>query len=388
MQTTTPAANTGVWADIVGQPEVVATFQQAVVDPRGPGHAWLVTGPPGSGRSNAAVAMAAALQCENGGCGACQTCLDVLAGRHADVERVATEGMIIDIDRARSLVSIGQRYPSLGKFRIIVIEDADRLQPVTWNVLLKAIEEPPARTLWLMAAPSPEDVLPTVRSRCRVVRLRVPDVLVVRDYLMARDGVSADVAELAARAAQSHIGVARRLARSDDARHRRLKVLSNVFDVRGVSDAINRAGELFRLVEAETATETSSRDEREREELLRTLGVEPGRAIPPSLRAQVRQLEENQKRRVTRTQADLLDRALIDMQGALRDVLAVQLQSGAPLINPDMTDRVANVAATTTPEMTLNKLDAVANARRRVTGQIFLNRLLALEAMMLSLMHT
>lgn len=379
---------TGVWADIVGQPDVVTTFQQAVIDPRGPGHAWLVTGPPGSGRSNAAVAMAAALQCEHGGCGTCKTCLDILADRHPDVERVATEGMIIDIDRARSLVSIGQRHPAIGKYRIIVIEDADRLQPITWNVLLKAIEEPPERTLWLMAAPSPQDVLPTVRSRCRVVRLRVPDVNVVQNYLITKDNTPPEIAALAARASQSHIGIARRLARSEDARQRRLTVIRNVFDIQGVSDAINRADQLYKLVETETAAETTHRDEQEREQLLRALGVEPGKAVPPSLRAQVRQLEENQKRRVTRTQADLLDRALIDMQGALRDILTAQLDSGSELINPDMADEVARVAAATSPESTLAKLDAVADARRRVTGRIFLNRLLALEAMMLALMHT
>src|SRR5450756_2925616 len=201
-------------------------------------HAWLITGPPGSGRSNAARAFAAALQCPDGGCGHCHGCTTALAGTHADVTIVATEKVSIAIDEVRQLIQLAQRAPSQGRWRVIIVEDADRMVERTSNVLLKAIEEPPERTVWLLCAPSPEDVVVTIRSRCRGVVLRVPPVADVARLLVERDEVDPALADAAARAAQSHIGLARRLARDPEVRERPAKTLRLAAAIPGVGDAV------------------------------------------------------------------------------------------------------------------------------------------------------
>ncbi|KGM14909.1 hypothetical protein N867_14165, partial [Actinotalea fermentans ATCC 43279 = JCM 9966 = DSM 3133] len=196
-----------VWDAVVGQPDAVAVLQRAVADPSAMTHAWLLTGPPGSGRSVAARAFAAALQCEQGGCGVCQACTTTMGGTHADVTVVATDKVTINIAEVRDLIGVAQRSPASGRWRVVVLEDADRMVERTSNVLLKAIEEPPPRTVWLLCAPSPQDVVVTIRSRCRGVVLRVPPVEDVAALLVRRDGVDPAVADAAARAAQSHIGL-------------------------------------------------------------------------------------------------------------------------------------------------------------------------------------
>ncbi|WP_043435662.1 AAA family ATPase, partial [Arthrobacter sp. I3] len=165
-----------VWDDLQGQDAVVAQLRQAAQN-EGLTHAWLFTGPPGSGRSNAAKAFAAALNCDQEdvslrGCGECPACLTILGETHSDVSFVRTEKVTITIDEARELVSTAGNRPSSGRWRIIVVEDADRMAERTTNVLLKAIEEPTPRTVWMLCAPSPADVLVTIRSRCRPVALR------------------------------------------------------------------------------------------------------------------------------------------------------------------------------------------------------------------------
>jgi DNA polymerase-3 subunit delta' len=188
-------------------------------------HAWLLTGPPGSGRSTAARAFAAALQCPDGGCGHCHACHTALTGAHADVTVVATEHDQLRMEDVRPLVALAQHRPSQGRWRVIVIEDADRLNDASGNVLLKAVEEPPERTVWVLCAPSADDVLTTIRSRCRRVSLRIPPVAAVSQLLQRRHGVDPAIATFAARAAQSHIGLARRLAMDEGARIRRREVL-------------------------------------------------------------------------------------------------------------------------------------------------------------------
>jgi DNA polymerase-3 subunit delta' len=220
-----------VWDDVVGQPEAVAVLQRAASDPAAMTHAWLLTGPPGSGRSVAARAFAAALQCTEAdgsggaGCGRCQACTTTLAGSHPDLTVVATEKVVITIDEVRGLIMSAARTPAAGRYRVIVVEDADRMAERTTNVLLKSIEEPPPHTVWVLCAPSAQDVLPTIRSRCRSVALRVPPARDVAELLVRRDGVDPAIALQAAQAAQSHVGLARRLARDPEARRRRDAVL-------------------------------------------------------------------------------------------------------------------------------------------------------------------
>ena len=372
-----------VWDDIVGQEAAVEVLRGAVADPAAMTHAWLITGPPGSGRSNAARAFAAALQCLEGGCGYCLACMTALAGTHADVTVVATETVGIKIDETRSLVSLAQRAPSGGRWRVILIEDADRMAERTSNVLLKAIEEPPPRTVWLLCAPSPQDVVVTIRSRARSLALRVPPVDAVAALLVSRDGIDPQVAAMSARAAQSHIGIARRLARDPEARVRRAQVLAIPGAIRGVGDAVLAAGRLVEVAQAESRSATEHRDAQEKSALLRAMGAEGAATLPASLRSQVNQLEKDQKSRATRAQRDVLDRSMIDLLSLYRDVLVVQLGAGVDLVNATLDDQVRVLAASSTPEQTLRRMDAIGLARTRLAGNVA--PLLAMEAMTIAL---
>jgi DNA polymerase-3 subunit delta' len=372
-----------VWDDVVGQETAVTTLRAASTDQAAMTHAWLLTGPPGSGRSNAARAFAASLQCLEGGCGRCQACRTSLAGTHADVSVIATERVTISIEEVRDLIGLAQRAPSQGRWRVIILEDADRMVERTSNVLLKAIEEPPPRTVWLLCAPSPQDVVVTIRSRCRTVALRIPPVGDVAALLVARDGVAPDVADLAARAAQSHVGLARRLARDPEARERRNRTLALAAGIRGVGDAVLAAGEMVEVANTEAKAATEHRDAAEKAALLHTLGADVGQTLPPSLRAQVRQLEEDQKRRATRAQRDELDRALLDLLSLYRDVLVVQLGARVELVNVAQRGEVESLAAGSTAEQTIRRMDAIGETRTRIGGNVA--PLLAMEAMAVAL---
>ncbi|MBC7291290.1 MAG: DNA polymerase III subunit delta' [Actinotalea sp.] len=372
-----------VWDDVVGQEHAVAVLRRAAEEPEAMTHAWLITGPPGSGRSNAARAFAAALQCADGGCGRCPDCTTTLAGTHADVTVVATEKVTFTIDEVRRLVGLAQRSPAGGRWRVIVLEDADRMTERTSNVLLKAVEEPPPRTVWLLCAPSPEDVVVTIRSRSRRVSLRVPPVEAVAALLVERDGAAPEVADAAARAAQSHIGLARRLARDPEARERRDRTLRLAASIRGVGDAVLTAAELVEVATAEAKAATADRDAAERTALLRSLGAEEAQTLPPALRAQVRQLEEDQKRRATRAQRDVLDRALVDLLSLYRDVLVRQLGADVEPVNVAHAEAVDRLAGEGSAEQTVRRMEAIGEARTRLEGNVA--PLLAMEAMAVAL---
>ena len=390
-----------VFDRLVGQDEVAATLASAALDARtgGPAmtHAWLFSGPPGSGRSVAARCFAAALQCTGAdgggpdgpgpvapGCGRCHACTTVVAGSHADVQVVATETLSITTETARSLVLSAARRPSTGAWRVIVVEDADRMVERSANVLLKALEEPPPGTVWLLCAPSPADLPTTVVSRCRQVRLRVPPPQAVADLLVARDGADPAVAAAAARAAQSHVGLAARLARDPAARARRREVVDAALTRRGVADAVLRAGRLVDLAAEEAAAASAERDGAERAALLRSLGAQAAGALPPAVRGQVTALEREQAKRAVRSRRDVLDRTLVDLASVHRDVLVTTLGAGVELVNVEIADRVCEAAAETTAEAALRRLDAVGRARTRIAANV--NPLLALEAMALELL--
>ncbi|MDN4490712.1 DNA polymerase III subunit delta' [Demequina sp. SYSU T00068] len=373
----------GVWAETVGQAHAVGPLRAAIDDPSAMTHAWLITGPPGSGRSNAARAFAAALQCERGGCGECRECTTALAGTHADVKVVATEKVTIAISEVRELITLAQSTPSQGRWRVIIVEDADRMAERTSNVLLKSIEEPPPRTVWLLCAPSPQDVAVTIRSRCRIVPLRTPDPEDVARLLETRDGIAPDLALECARAAQSHIGVARRLARDPEARARRAQVLALATEIRGVGDAILAAADLVEVADADAKAATEERDAAEKVALMQTLGVEEGARVAPALRAQLRQLEEDQKRRATRHKRDVLDRAITDLMSLYRDVAVAQTGATVTLVNTAHDGHIRDLAARTALADTMRCLDALGTARERLAGNVA--PLLALEAMMLDL---
>jgi len=379
-----------VWDEVVGQGPTVEVLRAAVASARGQGpgmtHAWLFTGPPGSGRSVAARAFAAALECEQAepGCGTCHSCRTVLQGTHADVTALRTEGLQISVDQTRELLPLAARRPSVGRWRVVIIEDSDRLNESSGSALLKGIEEPTERTVWLLCAPSVDDVLITLRSRCRHVGLRTPPPDAVAELLVRREGVDPAMAAYAARAAQSHIGMARRLAVDEDARIRRRDVVRVPMNLRGVGESVLHAANLLATATAEAQSATTDRDEQERADLLRALGADPGaRTQPPHVRGQLRDLEKNQKRRATRFVRDMVDRSLIDILSVYRDVLVLHADPAADLVNAEMRADLERMVRALSPEQVLQRMDAVREARDRIGANV--NVLLALEAMTLRL---
>jgi DNA polymerase-3 subunit delta' len=381
----TPAAPApGIWRDVIGQEPALAVLTRAVADPDTLTHAWLFTGPPGSGRSVEARAFAAALQRPDGGCGECRECRTAYDGTHADVDVVSTDGLSIKVGFARDLVLLASRRPSVGRWRVIIVEDADRLTEQSGNALLKAIEEPTARTIWVLCAPALEDVLITLRSRSRHVRLRTPPAQAVADLLVRRDGVDPVMALYAARAAQSHVGLARRLALDEGARIRRREALKISTRIRGVGDAVDAAMDLVKIADEEKEASFGERNEDERRRLMETLGADPtARTQPPHVRSQLAALEREQKARATRLGRDVIDRALTDLLSIYRDELLRHTGGAVHLVNEDNTAIVDELARTFGPEQLLRCMDSIGTARERIGANVAPQ--LALEAMAIDL---
>lgn len=374
---------TGVWTDLIGQARAVDQLQRAVAgSSHAMTHAWLFTGPPGSGRSNAARAFAAALQCEQGGCGECRQCRTSLSGAHPDVTLVRTEQLSIGVDEVRDLARRAASSPMLKRWQIIVIEDADRVTERGADALLKSIEEPAPKTVWLLCAPTAEDVVITIRSRCRQVWLSTPSDQAVAELLVRRDGISPELAEHAARVAQGHIGRARAIAMNEAARTWREEILGIPSRLRSVSECLAIADDLVKKSSAEAQAITVELDAREKAELSASLGLGTKGAKPRNSQAMVRDLEEQQKSRAKRIQRDALDRALTELTTYYRDILGIQTGGLSP-INAEIADQLAAKARKSTPELTLRRIDAILEARGALARNV--TPLLAVEALMLAL---
>lgn len=371
----------GVFDRLVGQGVVeaeltaAATAARAGVVTGAMTHSWLFTGPPGSGRSVAALCFAAALQCtdpETVGCGTCHACTTTMAGTHGDVRRIVPEGLSISTKEMRAIVQIASRRPSTGRWQVVVVEDADRLTEGAANALLKVVEEPPDRTVFLLCAPTvdPEDISVTLRSRCRHVHLVTPSVPAIAQVLREQDGLDPKAADWAAAVSGGHVGRARRLATDDDARKRRQRALALVSATERPGAAYAAAEELVKSADDEAKLMSSERDDRERDELATALGAGgTGKGAASATRGSagvLKELERRQKSRATRTGRDALDRALIDVAGMYRDALALRFAGrGATitLTHPDMADEITDLARAVRPEGLLRSIDAVLACR-------------------------
>ncbi len=385
-----------IWRVLIGQDEVVTKLERAVQDSvlmtrgeSGPAmtHAWLFTGPPGSGRSNAATSFAAALVCLEGGCGQCQACRNAPAGGHPDVDIVRPQGLSYGVDEARDLIKQAAMSPTMSQWHVVVVEDADRLTDQAVNVLLKAIEEPPPHTVWILCAPSAEDVLPTILSRTRHVVLRTPPTKVVMEALIDRYGVDAAVASFAARASQGHIGRARALATDEHARLRRHEVLRIPMQLHDLPACFTHAANLLEAANLDAKSITDPLDEHEQSQLRKAFGADSDMRLKGQLKrsldSSVKQLEAQQKRRRTRTIRDQVDRALVDLLGLYRDVLLIQTGADIALINEEMRPALSQLAAQGQQQDTGRRLLAVNYTRKQIDANV--TPLIALEALMVEL---
>ena len=373
-----------VFRELIGQHQAVATLRRALEGrSHAMTHAWLFVGPPGSGRSNAAKAFAAALVCPDGGCGGCVVCRTALSGAHPDVALLRTEKLSIGVEEVRSLVVRANASPVSGPYQVVVIEDADRITERGADALLKGLEEPAPRTVWLLCAPSPDDVIVTIRSRCRTIRLVTPSDEAVAELLADRDGVAPALAAYAARVAQGHVGRARVLARSEEARIRRREILALPGRLTSVTACLDAADNLVKSALDEAIQVTADLDAKELASLREMLGVGGRGAKPRNAPAAIRDLEEQQKARVKRLQRDALDRVLTEFTAYYRDVLATQTAPSVPLVNADLVDEIGPLARRSTPEATLRALDSILAARTALDGNVA--PLLALEALLIGL---
>jgi DNA polymerase III subunit delta' len=387
----------GVFSDLVGQDSVAGQLRQAASAAArvlrgetilGMTHAWLFTGPPGSGRSVAARAFAAALLCPDQGCGHCASCRQVRAGSHADLMLVRPDGLSYGVKQTRNLVLRAAAAPSGGRWQVVLFEDADRATEQAANALLKAIEEPAPRTVWLLCAPSAEELVTTIRSRCRLVVLRTPPSAAVAEVLVSRDGVDPASALAAARAAQGHIGRARRLATDPEAARRRQDVLTVPSRVASLGPALAAAAALVKAAEQEATAATEELDMPEREALRQAFGEgSTGKGVAKAVRGAagaLKDLEDRQKSRATRLKRDALDRALLDLAAFYRDMLTVQLGADVELASAGYEAELRRLAAASAPESTVRRIRAIMACRERLAVSVA--PLLAVEEMTLSLL--
>jgi DNA polymerase-3 subunit delta' len=358
-----------VFDDLIDQAAVIATLKEAVSaskdsanNTQGMTHSWLFTGPPGSGRSNAAVAFAGALLCEKGGCAACINCTSVVDGSHADIELIRTEGLSIKVDEVRELITRTSWSPSVGNYRVVVIEDADRLTESAANALLKVIEEPGARTVWLLCAPTLTDVLPTIRSRCRHLTLRTPSVKAVAKLLIERDGIDPELAEFASAAAQGHVGRAKYLATNKEARENREKILNLPSSVTDLASAFETANTLLEMAKAQALSESTIRDEEEITKLKESYGTTGSRLATGGSKV-VKELEKEQKARSTRLIRNNLDRALLDIATIYNEILTSKPNNIYQIINHKSQDKNSKNVIAISQTSAINVISAISETR-------------------------
>ena len=364
---------TSVFDELVGQEHIIEILQGAVAASRTGEesqemtHAWVFTGPPGSGRSSAAVAFAQALICPNNGCGTCNDCNSAKTHGHPDVEIIRTEGLSIKVEEVRELLTRVAWAPSMGGWRVVVMEDADRLTESAANALLKAIEEPGTRTVWLLCAPTLHDVLATIRSRCRHLQLRTPSLEAVTNVLISRDHIAPGMADFAARVSQGHIGRAKYLATNESVRSNRKTIMQLPLQLGSLAAAFQAAQTLVDLATTEANASSDERDEKEVEKLQEAYGKGvTGRGMATGGAKAVKELEKEQKSRSTRMVRDSIDGALLDIATFYRDVMMVQSGNSESMINSDMREQIESYAGNSPSHSIINKINAIMDARENL----------------------
>jgi len=356
-----------VFDSLVGQSEVVERLKSATNAATSGSttqemvHSWLFVGPAGSGRSNAAVAFAAALVCSQSGCGTCRDCQTVLTGTHIDVERFNPTGLSIKAEEVRELIARSAWSPSVGPWRIVIIEDADRLTETAANALLKTIEEPETHTLWFLCAPTLSDVSITIRSRCRHLQLRTPSKTSVEEFLLTNTSVDSKTAAFAARVSQGHIGRARFIATNQEAQTRRKEVLALAFSLKDIDSCFKAASHLLDTAQEQAESENSERDSKQLKQL-QDAYQGTGRSLISGGSKAIKDLEKEQKSATTRSIRDNLDSALLDIATIYRDVLVTQSGSDE-ILNIDLRLEITDFAKTTTPKRSIERIEALLEAR-------------------------
>ncbi|MCI1902213.1 MAG: DNA polymerase III subunit delta' [Bifidobacteriaceae bacterium] len=384
-----------VWDSIVGQVPVVRTLSTIAANSREVTQSWLIAGPPGSGRSYVARAFAAALECPRHGCGECKVCRSILSGTHPDVTVLTTDKVTISIDQVRGLIEDSEQMPSTAPWRIIIIEDVDRMTERTTNVLLKEIEEPADHTIWILCAPSAQDVLPTIRSRTRLLTLAVPSNEAVTDFLLEKYGqdasidppVTQQIAAQAARVAEGHIGLAAMYATHRSMLTARTTVIEGVLGMKRTSDAVVLADRIFAGAAQQAEEEVDERIERERIQFRTDRGFAPEDKIPPALRREYNSIGKaaDRKRAITRLSRDVLDRTLTDISSVYRDVCVLQnhAEGGAGLVNLENRTEITDLSVALTRAGAIQRVESISVARKRLNGNGA--PLLVFEALLASL---
>jgi DNA polymerase-3 subunit delta' len=357
--------------------KVVSGFSQA----------WLITGPPGSGRSTAARLFAATLQCEENGCGKCVSCISVKNGTHPDVHVITPTGLSYGISDTKDLVREAAMLPSLGQWNIIILEDADRLTTEAGNALLKAIEEPARLTMWILCAPSSKDVLITIKSRCRIVSLRTPPAEEIAELLIKRDGIDKAMAHFAAHASLGHVGRAKLLATDEQVRERRSLVLQVPFELKDLPSCFAAAQRLVDAATEDADIATDVMDEKELDNLLRAYGQGAEGVSKTKVQRLAsgakKELEEGQKKRYKRITRDRLDLTLQELAAFYRDVLVLQTGADLELFHTEMKGSLQRFADSSSINSSIKRLDAVEATRRMLNSEAA--PLLVLESMTVQL---
>lgn len=368
-----------VLSRVPGQPDAVAFLERAAERPH---HAYLFAGPEGSGKQQAARAFGAALLCERGGCGVCRDCRLALDDRHPNLVLVEPEGRDIRVGEgadedgtARWLVARANLTAPERNRKVFRVDQADRMTEEAADVLLKALEEPPADTVFVLSSARPHEVPETIRSRCQTVTFRpLSEEFVARTLL--DEGIEEGRGRLAARLAGGNLGRARRVATDPEGLAFRDVALDALQEGAGGSAGALDAADRLLAAAGEYRTRLAARLD---EELEPFLDPETGKPLD-QYRGAIRRMEQRHTRQERRAEREFLDAALLALESWFRDgLLAGAGGDQAWAINLDRTP------PTVVPADAGRAVQALEEARAALADETNLNARLVLEEVFLRL---